>query len=132
MLTILLLALIAGVGLCHLVVDGSIFAKWRGELITKYRESRPWVVELISCYQCAGFWSGVVMGLILQPVEWNLFAYMWWWLALVLSLPLYLLVTPIIIGCATSYLSMGGAALLNWLDAPAMAIANKKKEDNHA
>ena len=123
-----LIAVIAGVGLSHIVVDGSIFAKWRGKLIEKYRDSRPWVVELITCYQCTGFWAGALIGLVLQPISWGLSSYLCTWLAFILSIPLYLLVTPFIIGCATSYLSMAGAALLNWLDAPAMAVAAKKNE----
>ncbi len=130
-LALLLLALVAGVGLSHIIVDGSIFAKWRGSLIERYRDTRPWVVELISCYQCTGFWAGALMGLALQPISWGLFDHLWWWLALLISLPLWLLVTPVIVGCGVSYASMVGAAFLNWLDAPAMAIAAKKKDESN-
>ncbi len=130
-LALFLIAVLAGIGLSHLVVDGSIFAKLRGSLVEKYKDTKPWVVELITCYQCTGFWGGVVMGLILQPFHWytDLSFVLWKWLAIVLSIPLYLLTTPVIVGCATSYVSMAAAGFLNWLDAPAMAIAANKKKD---
>jgi hypothetical protein len=127
MLILTFMALLAAVGLSHLVVDGSILAKWRGRMIKKYKEEKPWVLELITCYQCTGFWAGFITGLILQPIPW--FTYLWWWVAL----PLHLIVTPFVFGFAASYLSMVGAALLNYLDAPAMmANAIKKNEQSKA
>jgi hypothetical protein len=130
-LALFVIALLAAVGLSHIIVDGSIFAKWRGSLVEKYKETKPWVVELISCYQCTGFWAGAFMGLFLQPFYWyfHLSFYLWKWLAVILSLPAFLLLTPFIVGCAASYASMAAAALLNWLDAPAMAIATKKNDN---
>jgi len=132
-LELFLIALVAGIGLSHLIVDGNIFAKLRGDLVKKYRDTQPWVIELITCYQCTGFWAGAVMGLLLQPIYWyHTFSHvLWGWFALVLSIPFYLLWTPVITGAATSYVSMAAAALLNWLDAPAMAAAAKKNEKDN-
>jgi hypothetical protein len=133
-LAIFFIAVLAGVGFSHILVDGSILAKWRGSLVEKYKDKKPWVLELITCYQCTGFWCGAVTGLLLQPIYWyyTLIFVLNHWLAVLASVPLYLIVTPFIVGCATSYVSMVGAALLNWLDAPAMAIAARKNESNKA
>jgi hypothetical protein len=117
------LALLAAVGLSHLAVDGSIFKGVRGRLVKKYKETHPWVLELITCYQCTGFWSGVFVALLLQPISWG---FSWYW-----CLPLWLFVTPLVFGFATSYLSMAGAAFLNYLDAPMAAISNKKKNESN-
>jgi hypothetical protein len=128
-----LIALLAAIGMSHIIVDGSVLARWRGKMVVKYKDTRPWVVELISCYQCTGFWTGAFTGLALQPITWGLFSYFTWWLALILSIPLWLVITPFIFGCAASYLSMAGAGLLNWLDAPAlMAHAMKKQNEPKA
>ena len=129
MLVLLLAALLAGIGMSHIIVDGSIFAKWRGYLVTKYKDTKPWVVELISCYQCSGYWTGIFWGLLLQPLHYWFLDYLWTWLAITLAIPLHLIVTPVVFGFATSYLSMVGAALLNWLDAPAMAVASNKQQE---
>lgn len=117
------ISLIVAVGLSHLIVDGQIFDSWRERIIQKYSENNPWVLKLLSCYQCTGFWSGVLVGLVLQPISWNFFAHLWWMVALILSILFYLIVTPLLVGFATSYVSMAAAALLNWLDAPAQAVA---------
>ena len=91
--------LIASVGLTHIVVDGSIFAGLRGWVANSGME---WLKKLITCYQCSGFWAGVVLGLLLQPFGRDL----WWFLQ------------PLAFGLATSYAAMAAAALLNYLDRP--------------
>lgn len=55
-----LLFCLASVGLCHIVVDGSIF-----EPVRQYFRYKnwSWLVKLTSCYQCAGFWSGLAVAL---------------------------------------------------------------------
>lgn len=121
-----LISVLVAVGLSHLIVDGQIFDSWRAKLIENYGTKYPWLPKLLGCYQCAGFWSGVFVGLFLQPVSWGFFNYFWWWVALILSIPFSLIITPFFVGCATSYVSMAAATLLNWLDAPAMAVAVQK------
>lgn len=117
------LSLLAGVGLSHLIVDGSIFKRLRGLLLEKYQHTHTWVLELISCYQCTGFWAGALVALFLQPIAWG---FSWYW-----NVPLWLIITPLIFGFAVSYLSMVGAALLNYLDAPMAAISNKKQNESN-
>lgn len=125
-MTTLIITLLAAVGLSHIIVDSSLLSKLRGWLIKKYSEKRPWIIELITCYQCTGFWTGALMGLLLQPIIWHVILF---------NVKIYdslfwvfdFLLTPFIIGCATSYLSMAGAALLNWLDAPSMAMSKKNE-----
>lgn len=135
MISLFIIAIIAAVGMSHIIVDGDIFTKWRSDIVEKYKDNpRHWLVRLISCYQCTGLWSGVFMSLFLQPFPWFDFLspLLWSWLVIYVCVPLYLLVTPAIVGFAASYCSMFGAALLNYLDAPAMAVAatRKKNETN--
>lgn len=112
------IALLAAIGMSHIIVEGSIFAGWRGRKMQWEKETgkKSWLLELSTCYQCTGFWSGVVMGLLIQPITWGL---AWYW-----CLPLWLLVTPFVTGCAASFASMAGAGLMNYLDAPMAAIRN--------
>ncbi len=111
--------LLACVGATHIIVDGSIFARLRGKVVSW---NRPWLTELISCYQCAGMWIGFILGLIMQPIAWET---TW----TVIRVWLALIATPCICGFAGSFASMAGAALLNYLDAPAMAV--KKINEQH-
>lgn len=119
------IALLAAVGMSHIVVDGTIFAKWRGRKVKWEQETKrkSWLLELSTCYQCTGFWAGVFMGLVLQPISWG---FAWYW-----CLPLWLLVTPFVFGCAASYASMAGAGLLNYLDAP-MALVRSRRNNNES
>jgi hypothetical protein len=102
---ILLFVLLAGIGLSHIIVDGSIFAYPRGWVVTHGPE---WLKKLISCYQCTGFWTGLLVG-VASGIFINEFN---------TSLIGRLFVMPILYGFAVSYLSMTGAALLNYLDRP--------------
>lgn len=99
--------LLATIGLCHIIVDGAIFAKWRGWIVQKGPE---WAKKLISCYQCTGFWSGIIVGSFMQPFSGTL-----WWV-----------VGTIACGFISSYASMFAAAFLNYLDAPYVQSGNKK------
>lgn len=110
---LLLFSVLSAVGLSHLIVDGSIFAGVRGYLVEKYKESHPWVLELISCYQCTGFWTGALVGLLLQPISWGFWLPSW-------------TLTPLLMGFASSYASMAAAAFLNFLDAPMMNVKKDK------
>ena len=118
MMTLFLIAVLAGVGASHIIVDGTIFAKLRGWIKTKFENTKPWIVELIICYMCSAMYTGAFFGLILQPFSWySVFSKLLpHWAALLASIPFYVYITPFIVGCATSYCSMAGAALLNFLD----------------
>src|SRR4051812_9189389 len=57
-----ILFLMAAVGLSHLLADGSIFAPFKFWL-----NGKGWlgakIVEMMNCYQCNGFWSGLMLAL---------------------------------------------------------------------
>ena len=59
----LLLFAMAAIGLTNIIVDSSIFEKPR-EWFAKRKEN--WfagkINDIMSCYQCAGFWSGAICG----------------------------------------------------------------------
>jgi hypothetical protein len=57
---ILILHLLAIVGFTFLVVDGAIFAGVKATI------PWPWLTYLLGCYQCSGFWSGLVVGLCID------------------------------------------------------------------
>jgi len=61
-MTNLIFHILASVGLTAILIDGKIFNKPR-ELVSKYI---PFVHEIFTCYQCCGFWSGVVCIILLQ------------------------------------------------------------------
>lgn len=130
--TLFVVAVLAAIGMSHIIVDGDIFAKWRGDIVMKYKNNpNHWMVKLVTCYQCTGLWSGVFMSLFLQPIHWYalLSPMLLEWFTVTLCIPLYLVITPFIVGCASSYCSMAGAAFLNYLDAPAMAAAALKRNN---
>lgn len=56
MLTLFLIVS-ASVGLTHILVDGSIINPFKNWL--KNRKFHK-ILELLNCYQCAGFWSGII------------------------------------------------------------------------
>lgn len=133
-LALFMIAVFSAIGMSHIIVDGDIFSKLRGYFFNKYKnEPNHWIIKLITCYQCTGFWSGVFMGIILQPFSWYdlMFNMFWNWFAIIVCVPFYLIITPFIVGCASSYFSMAGAALLNYLDAPAMAAASKRNNESN-
>jgi len=57
----LVLFVVGVVGMTHIIVDSKISApvdEW-------IRPRSPWLADLMDCYQCAGFWCGVALGLAL-------------------------------------------------------------------
>jgi hypothetical protein len=101
----MLFVILAGIGLSHLIVDGSIFHRPRGWVVSHGPE---WLKQLVTCYQCTGFWTGAVSAFAYGCYvdEWNAD-----WTG-------RLLLFPLLYGFIVSYLSMAGAALLNYLDQP--------------
>jgi hypothetical protein len=96
------LFVLASIGLCHFLVDGALMAPLKEHLT---RLGLRQLVKMLNCYQCAGFWSGVVMGfvvLIAPRVPW-------------LELLLY--------GFAASFLGPLGAVFIGYLNAQVGAAA---------
>ena len=57
----LMLFVLGVIGLTHIVVDGEI-----SEPVYKWIAPRlPVVARIMDCYQCAGFWCGLALGLTL-------------------------------------------------------------------
>lgn len=63
-----LFCLLATIGLTHLIVDSTILETPRVWL----KEHYPKIGQLVRCYQCAGFWAGLTVGLITYGWEWRL------------------------------------------------------------
>jgi hypothetical protein len=98
----LLLFALASIGLCHVLVDSALMAP-----VKDYLSRQGWerLVRMLNCYQCAGFWSGVVASLILLLGRWVPF----------LDLLLY--------GFAASFLGSLAAVFLGYLNALSSAAA---------
>ncbi len=57
----LVLFILGVIGATHIVVDSTLM-----EPVHEWIKPRsPWLAELMDCYQCAGWWCGVVLGLML-------------------------------------------------------------------
>lgn len=55
----MILTLLATIGLTHIIVHGKIMERPK-----KILEKWPTLLYLANCYQCSGFWVGVVCGAI--------------------------------------------------------------------
>jgi hypothetical protein len=106
----LLLFCLAVIGMTHIIVDGSIF-----QPVRDYLEARlpAKMSELLKCYQCCGFWSGMFLGYFILASN------MSWCLCI-----------PVIFaaGCAGSFLAMWATIHLNVLEAK-MVMTNYKVEE---
>jgi hypothetical protein len=107
----LLLFALASIGLCHGVVDSALMAP-----IKDYLSRHGWerMVRMLNCYQCAGFWSGVVVGVILLLGQWVPY----------LHLLLY--------GFAASFLGPLAAVCLGYLNALSSAAASTDHSQSEA
>ena len=61
-MAVFLLFATAAVGLTNIIVHGSIFSPVRTWL---QRTLKPGLYEVFECYQCMGFWCGLLCGIIL-------------------------------------------------------------------
>jgi hypothetical protein len=107
----LLLFVLASIGLCHLIVDSTLVAPLKEAL-----GRRGWerLVRMMNCYQCAGFWSGLVVGAVLLLRRWVPF----------LDLLLY--------ACAASFLGPLGALVIGYLNAAvSTASSSAGQPDEH-
>ena len=88
------------VGMSHIIVDGKIFQGVR-DLADRILPS--FLCEVLKCYQCSGFWCGLVCG----------------YLILAMNLPVWweIVATTFVSGCAGSFLSAWAAVYMNVLEA---------------
>jgi len=113
-----LLFLLAGIGLTSIIVDSEFFAGWKNLFANKIKareeklgeqakEDRKlfWMRKLfylLNCYQCSGFWVGVVLGALVHPFA----SFDGWWRAL----------EAVLCGGVISYAAQVGMALYNYLN----------------
>lgn len=92
--------LLGAIGLGHIFVDGLIliqFKHWLGKNDTWLARK---TLEMMSCYQCAGTWSGFIVAIMLWLSH---FPYMFW---------LYWIVC----GFAASFMTNVGAVLISYFN----------------
>ncbi len=92
-LTIFILAV---TGFTLIIVESKIF-EWPKAMIAKTKFLSLFSYQL-NCYQCTGFWSGMLMCWLVNPLAG-------------LTIPNF-----IVCGCIGSFASMIGAGLLNMID----------------
>ena len=101
----LIIFCLAVIGLTNILVDPATIVQPARKRIELWSKSKlifnaqffwAWVHKLLSCYQCTGFWSGVICGLILISCN-----------------PFVVLAC----GFAGSFIAIWGAVYLNYLEA---------------
>lgn len=60
---------LATIGLTNILVHGKIMdeIKVRGKSLREWLESKHFTRELFSCYECTGFWAGMICGCFFLP-----------------------------------------------------------------
>mgnify|MGYP006301607473 CR=1 FL=1 len=105
----LLLFVVSTIGMCHIIVDGSILQGLRDfikSLTAKFHMAK--VGGVVDCYLCAGTWCGFFMG--------------WVWLT---NDPFQIFAC----GCAGGFLSNFAAVILNYLEAATVVNMNVEQEN---
>ena len=103
-----ILFILASIGMTHIIVDGSIFEGVRNWLKKQLSERAYGMLE---CYQCTGFWCGLVSG----------------YFTIAMFLPLWTqFPITFFCGCASSYLSALAALHLNVLEARTVIDLNEQ------
>jgi hypothetical protein len=110
----LILFLFAGIGLTSIIVDSEFFSQRKQKYQDRTKEieekdgaenkivqRRKKIFYMLNCYQCSGFWVGILLSLFLHPFN------MSWYL-----LPLECLIG----GGVISYTAQVGMALFNYLN----------------
>jgi hypothetical protein len=104
----LFLFVVSTIGMCLIIVDGSIMEKFRALVKTVANTIRiPSLGGVVDCYLCCGTWCGFLMG------------YVW-----ISKEPLKVFAC----GCAGAFLSNLAAAILNWIEAA--TIVNLPSNNN--
>lgn len=110
----LIVFILAGIGLTSIIVDSEFFSSWKLDFAerTKVMEKekgaehgtvkkRRKIYYMLNCYQCSGFWVGLILGVFANPL-----ACSWYFLP----------VTWLMCGCMISFASQIGMALFNYLN----------------
>jgi hypothetical protein len=71
-----------------------------------YQKSKKFLLAIMNCYQCAGFWSGVFIALLFKICGHGIIDTSWWFIGPELF----------ICGCASSAISVHGSSLIGWLN----------------
>jgi hypothetical protein len=94
----------AVIGFTNIIVDPATIAQPFRDFVADRKEKSvlwKWLDKLMSCYQCTGFWVGIICGLILISYNpFNLF----------------------MCGVAGSFLATWGAYYLNYLEARSVVM----------
>lgn len=71
MITLVFFAL-ATIGLTNIVVHGVIFdlIKIAGKSVREWVQSANWSKQLFECYECTGFWAGLICGWLIVSNQW--------------------------------------------------------------
>lgn len=116
--TCFLLFLFASIGMTHIMVDSSIMLPFR-EFVKNYAPNKIlWIKpkEGIECYQCMGFWCGIVCGGLLS--------------SLIFVDPKYIGITTFLCACASSYTANTGAYIIAYLEANSVIDIQRIRRDD--
>jgi hypothetical protein len=105
----LILFVLSTIGMCHIIMDGSIL-QWFRDLVKKVAEKikYPSLGGVVDCYLCCGTWCGFVMGAIwISHNPFCIFA----------------------CGCAGGFLSNFAAVILNFIEVG--TIYNISNQSSH-
>lgn len=115
---------LASIGLTHIIVESffmeyyvksPIKRKAMAENATaKTKEYVGLFLKMVNCFQCAGYWVGMLCGLVVHPF-WNCFESSWIGLAGCLLFNI-ILVPVFVYGPIGSFSAVLGAAILNYLE----------------
>jgi hypothetical protein len=116
-----LVFVVSTIGMSHILVDGSIFSSfksWLGEesryhFLTWFKGQ---LLTLMNCYQCSGFWSGFVIGLLMWICGQDPLQSPWDWTHVVLLF---------VYACAGAFVSMLAAVLLVFMQAHSTSEPDK-------
>jgi hypothetical protein len=71
MITLMFFAL-ATIGLTNILVHGRIFdlIKIFGRSVREWMQYKEWSKQLFECYECTGFWAGLICGYLIISSSW--------------------------------------------------------------
>jgi hypothetical protein len=103
-----LLFSVAAIGFTHIMVDSVIMQPLRDWIMTRAQNTTgktQWfwgkITKILSCYQCAGFWCGLLAGAILVSIN---------------------ILVIFMCGCATSFLALTAAHFIQYLEANSVIV----------
>ena len=88
-----LLFVLSTIGLTHIITHGKIFDYPRDWIAGQSQLS--WISDMIECYQCCGFWCGLLLGALIFPFS---------------------IITILACGFASSFLAVWASIYLDYLD----------------